>query len=234
MDADEKRLSLEEWAAKKQWVNPYIHRIAEGMRGVLNADAFGALSEGDAEALRAAKDRFSSIVCEIGSGSGRHLIARALQDPNTLHVGIEARFKRAYRTAEKAAQHGLKNLLVIRGRAEHLRQYFKEQELRGIYCLFPDPWEKRRWQRHRLLSQHNMIEFSRCIQPAGFFFYRTDHCEYFEATVEMVHQTGLPFVRVNDELASTDTATASEFELLFRSQNKDVFTAQWSIEGTAG
>ena len=51
--------------------------------------------------------KYEGIFCELGSGSGMHLIDRAEQSPDFAFVGFEIRYKRSVRTIEKAVERGI-------------------------------------------------------------------------------------------------------------------------------
>ena len=90
------------------WVNPYIDRI-DSKPGFLlpferkmKPDAIDPQLTAQARAvIDARRAEFKRCYVEVGSGSGRHLIERAAADRESLYVGFELRYKRAFRTAEK-------------------------------------------------------------------------------------------------------------------------------------
>jgi len=125
--------------------------------------------------------KFPKVAVELGSGSGEHLVSRASQDPNTLYIGIEIRFKRIYRTAQKAVQSNLKNILLIRIFAEDIESLFVKNSLDIIYINFPDPWAKRRWLKHRLVSDSYLVVLRKLLKKDGIFSFKTDHPDYFAA-----------------------------------------------------
>ena len=164
----------------------------------------------------------SGIVVELGSGSGQHLITQARTHPEVLFIGFELRFKRAYRTAEKAERLGIKNLLVLQHDARSLGDLFPQKSLAGVYINFPDPWSKRQWLKHRMLTLEFLGVLASRLQPGGFFSYKTDHRECFDAVVEALPH--LPFettLLTRDLYSEGDLSdnVPTEFEGLFRSQN---------------
>lgn len=207
------------------WQNQYIERVAQSA-AIINFEKDRPSEE---EALKARLRLAGASTClfELGSGSGHHLIELAAQNPDALVVGVELRYKRAYRTVEKAGLRNLNNLMVIRGDARSLAQYVAPLSLDAIYVNFPDPWSKRRWLKHRLLSEEFLAVLSDSLRVGGLFSYRTDHREYFEATRSIVlKMQNLEVVRDIEDLhrnASEGSHIPTEFEGLFRSQGEAVY-----------
>jgi tRNA G46 methylase TrmB len=77
---------------------------------------------------------------EIGCNTGHVSRAWAAQNPSRLHIGIDWKFKIAYRGAEKAHEKALKNILFLRANVERLRYMFGAEEIDALYLFFPDPW----------------------------------------------------------------------------------------------
>ena len=165
---------------------------------------------------------FNEICVELGCGSGEHLVEQARRNPNNFYIGFELRFKRVYRTAEKAEEKCLDNLVVVQGDAKLLTKIFDPSSLGAVFVNFPDPWAKRRWRKHRLLSDSFLSEIFSVLKPLGYLSYKSDHPEYFTETLKMLQdmpQTAVEFV-TSDLYASvrSDGNIPSEFEKLFRTQ----------------
>jgi tRNA (guanine-N7-)-methyltransferase len=168
--------------------------------------------------------REGEIYCEIGSGSGGHLIALAKKNPSAKFFGFELRYKRAYRTIEKALKENVNNVFILRTDAELLSSIFSENSLNGIFVNFPDPWAKRKQQKHRLLNSEFLHKCSVLLKsPYGFISVKTDHQEYFESFRELIKQNNAFRVLeetidlYNSHYLSSNIVT--EFEQLFRSKH---------------
>lgn len=205
----------------KSWKNQYIDLVETSERIISIYSTI--VPEDKKNLLRLCLKDFATCVIEIGSGSGGHLVERAALEPKVLFIGFETRFKRAFKTIEKAKRKGLNNLLMLRADAKLLPQLFEANSVSGIYVNFPDPWAKRRWRKNRILNPEFLKIISSALKPNGFFSYKTDHQEYFVETETQVRQ--MPEFSVDqfsqDLYASSDLSAnvASEFELLFKSQN---------------
>ncbi len=203
-------------------VNPYVELIkTKPGRILLGLERVG-LSDDSFELLRAKQREFKRFALELGSGSGGHIVTQAANHPDTLFLGCELRFKRVFRTAEKADELRLDNLLVAQVNAKDILKQLPESCCDLLFILYPDPWEKQRWRKNRLVNNSTMLEVLRILKPGGIFEYRTDHQEYFSSSVkELSAISGLTVVdSSNDYLNERDTTNnvTSEFESLFKNQ----------------
>ncbi len=194
----------------------------------------------DINLLRTQFDKYEDIILEFGSGSGEHLIGLALLFPKSLVIGFEIRFKRAVRTLEKAQLNGITNLRVFRGRADTAPKIFesqtskninKERKISQIYINFPDPWEKKRWLKHRILTKDSINLYLPLLKPDGIFSIKTDHEEYFDSFMKELSTMSVNILELTKDLNNSDFPSANiktEFEQLFRSQNKKINYVRFS------
>jgi len=209
----------------RRWRNQYIDLLGSKPEYIVPTDGRSIAIPG-AQLIERRRAEFERVYVEIGSGSGQHLIELAHRDPNSLYVGYEIRFKRIFRTAEKAEKLGLKNLLLIRQSAFMMPDTFGPATLDGIYVNFPDPWDKRRWLKNRILNPDFVPMIHRMLEHEGFLSYKTDHAAYFDDTRELLATLQLFYISAletdlhHSTLAGTTPPT--EFENLFRSKGLPV------------
>lgn len=207
--------------ASNRWTNPYIALAASKPDYILQA-AQGVLSDEQLDLLHARMAGFKECFVEAGSGSGGHLLAQAGRNAAGFYVGFELRYKRAFDTGRKAEKSGVKNLLVVRGQNSEMFRVFEPQSLRGIFVNFPDPWDRRRWHKHRMLNADFLNQAYQLLHPSGFISYKTDHSGYFDATVGLLHETGLFTIeKLTHDLYHSEFLAdnlPSEFEKLFVSK----------------
>jgi tRNA (guanine-N7-)-methyltransferase len=210
---------------KPRWINPYQERAASHPQILINSML--PPEETHVATITRLINSFQHCFCELGSGSGEHILALATKNPQSIFFGIELRFKRAVRTAEKAAQLGLKNLYILRTDAKHLSAIFSEHSLDGLYMNFPDPWEKKRWLKNRMMSQDFLDKAQILLKKEGFISFKTDHPGYFKDTIQLIEQTQSYILESKSEdLYQTQIASEiipTEFERLFRSKKQPIF-----------
>ncbi|HMO17460.1 MAG TPA: hypothetical protein PJ989_05170 [Oligoflexia bacterium] len=199
------------------------------------------------------RSQYNSFLVEFGSGSGGHIIELAKMKPNTLCLGFEIRFKRAVRTIEKAIKENINNVYIFRGRSELAREILRLPDIiidsedgivDEVYINFPDPWEKKRQRKHRILSKNLFVVLDSIMRTGGLIAVKTDHKEYFESFLsdlgllgvgdkltgqkkhnfiieELVHDLHMNIETLNE--ISSEARVRTEFEKLFIQQGLPIF-----------
>lgn len=167
------------------------------------------------------------IFIEIGSGSGQHIIGQAIKNPDCFFLGFELRYKRAYKTAEKALKYNLANLFIIRCDAHYIEEIFSDYKIDGIFINFPDPWDKMRWKKHRLISPYFLEVYRKLLKNSGTIKLKTDHQGFYIDSVKLIEDHKNYIIKYSSEdLHNSDLIEENiqtEFEQLFLSQNLPIF-----------
>ena len=204
------------------WENQYIQMV-KTKPGIIVAENDRESPTRSKAIIREQLAHFDGCYVEIGSGSGMHLLKLAEQNPSKLCVGLEIRFKRAFKTGEKAERVGLTNVLVLRTDARCIDELFNDGEVAGFFVNYPDPWDKRRWLKNRILNEPMLSTMHRLLRPGGILRYKTDHQEYFRSTCEIVRPPTWNVVKHSVDLLNSPWVgenIPTEFEYLFKSQAK--------------
>ncbi|HIO71433.1 MAG TPA: tRNA (guanosine(46)-N7)-methyltransferase TrmB, partial [Campylobacterales bacterium] len=98
---------------------------------------------------------FGEIAIEIGFGSGRHLLYRAENEPNTTFIGIEIHKPSIEQLLKQIEIRNLKNIYVLDFDARHFFETIPSNRVSTIYIHFPVPWDK---QPHRRVIQPNFLQ----------------------------------------------------------------------------
>jgi tRNA (guanine-N7-)-methyltransferase len=205
-----------------RWENQYIQLVTT-KPGVIVAEDDRESPQASRATIARLSPQFDGIFVEIGSGSGMHLLRLAEQNPRILCVGLEIRFKRAFKTGEKAERRGLNNVLVLRTDAQYIGQLFADSEVSGFFVNYPDPWDKRRWKKNRILNETMLQTMHRLLRDGGILRYKTDHAEYFHSTLALLSEPAWKSVKMSTNLLESSWAAdniPTEFECLFKSQDK--------------
>ena len=202
-------------------VNPYVNKIKEESEYIIPCN-FNKIEESEKLILDTKIAKFKGVIVEICSGSGKHLIEIAKKYPQFLIVGFELRFKRIYMTAKKAKKEELNNVILIRNDARNLKCWFKNNSISKLFINFPDPWDKDRWEKHRVLSNDFFNDLSLILVKNGEFLYKTDHKERFLDTKEFLDNNKLYKIsEFTEDLYNSpylENNIKTEFESLFLSQ----------------
>ena len=199
------------------WENQYMQLVTT-KPGIIVAENDRELAENSRKEIQAIIGDFPECYVELGSGSGMHLIRLA-----ALCVGLEIRCKRAFKTGEKAEGNELSNIRVLRTDARQIGHLFSPGQVSAFFINYPDPWEKRRWRKNRLINADLIQTMWTLLKPGGFLRYKTDHQEYFASTCPLLDPTKWEIQRHTTDLLKSpyvDDNIPTEFEMLFKSQGK--------------
>lgn len=208
------------------WRNQYMD-LVKTKPGLIVAEESDNLSLAGCDELNKRASKYPRLIVELGSGSGGHILEIASKNPDAFCVGFELRFKRTFRTAEKAERLSITNLCLARCNANQLKEIFPEESIDVLYVNFPDPWARKKWHKHRMLNTESLKAISKLLKPGGSLRYKTDHRGYFEDVVENLKETpALQTIKFSDNLHASEHVNdnvLTEFEGLFLSQDLPIY-----------
>lgn len=108
------------------------------------------------------------VFVEYCSGNGQWIGERALQYPHLNWVAVEKRFERARMIWAKSHRESIPNLYVVCGEGRAFTRFYAPAgSVAEVFVNFPDPWPKRRHEKHRLVSAPFLRELLRIVEPGG-------------------------------------------------------------------
>lgn len=130
---------------------------------------------------------FRSLVLEVGSGHGHFLTAYSAAHPKELCVGIDIASDRVSRAKRKRERAKLENLHFILADADDFLDAMPTGvSFSAVYILFPDPWPKRRHQKHRVLKPAFLDAITERTGKGTALYFRTDYEPYFRDARDIV------------------------------------------------
>lgn len=166
---------------------------------------------------------------ELGSGDGSFLVAYAAQHPQRNFIGVERLLGRIRKLDRKGRTAGLMNLRGVRIESAYFLEYLlPSHSASALHIYFPDPWPKRKHQRHRLIND----PFARVVQaalvPGGQIFIRTDDPGYFEQ-IRRVFETSTAFC--SQETPPDLAELPTDFERGFLARGIKTLRAAYRVAG---
>lgn len=123
--------------------------------------------------------RTSSVVAEIGSGSGDCVVAAAGSDTDRDYVALEVWRPGVAQTLAKAAHADVRNLRVAQVDAgQALAELFAPGSLEELWIFFPDPWPKKKHHKRRLVTPEFAETVATVLRPGGTWRLATDWADY--------------------------------------------------------
>ena len=130
------------------------------------------------------------IFLEMGCGKGQFLIRQAQLHPDRNYIGVEGQERVLLRSAQRAYQSGLANVVFVCEFFKHPGAYFAKDEIAGIYLNFSDPWPKARHAKRRLTHGRFLAEYKEFLRPGGQIQFKTDNDPLFDFSLQEFHDFG--------------------------------------------
>ena len=129
---------------------------------------------------------------ELGSGDGAFLVQYAVAHPERNFIGVERLLGRLRKIDRKARRAGLVNLRAVRIESAYFLGYLlPAHAAAALHIYFPDPWPKRKHQRHRLIKESFPALAHQALAPGGKIYLRTDDPDYFDQMLRVFEASGL-------------------------------------------
>lgn len=120
-------------------------------------------------------------ILEIGFGMGDSLAAIAAAHPENDYLGIEVHRPGVGHLLMNLDEGRIGNVRVMSHDAvEVLERQIPDASLRGVFLFFPDPWQKKRHHKRRIVQPAFAELLRRKLEVGGFFHMATDWENYAE------------------------------------------------------
>ena len=119
------------------------------------------------------------LVIDIGFGTGESTIALNRMFKNDVVCGIEC-----YKPGIKKLIDN--NIHVKYGDALEIIEKIKPDSVSKIYMLFPDPWQKIKHRKRRLLNDYSFSIIYKILISGGLFHFSTDNINYAFQAKEII------------------------------------------------
>jgi len=131
--------------------------------------------------------RTAPVVLEIGFGMGETTAAIAASRPDVNFLGVEVFMAGVGALLKRIDEQQLANVRVIHHDAvELLRDMIPPDSLAGVHVYFPDPWQKKRHHKRRLIAQPFVGRLASHIAPGGYLHCATDWEDYAVQMLEVL------------------------------------------------
>jgi len=131
--------------------------------------------------------RDAPLIIEIGFGNGESLAAMAAAAPEKNFLGIEVHRPGVGHLLLKVQDLGLSNVRTYCADAVEILQHkIPDLSLAGIQVFFPDPWQKKRHQKRRLIAPEFVRLAARKLRCGGTFHAATDWEDYARQMLEVL------------------------------------------------
>ena len=163
--------------------------ITQGQRRAFDAllPAFGI---GYAPALldfTSAFGRKAPVVLEIGFGMGETTAAMARAHPELDFIAVEVFTAGVGALLKRIDEEKLENIRIVHHDAvEVVRDMIPRDSLAGVHIYFPDPWQKKRHHKRRLVAQPFVGQLASRLAVGGYLHCATDWAEYGQQMLDVL------------------------------------------------
>jgi tRNA (guanine-N7-)-methyltransferase len=138
---------------------------------------------------------YRAIVLEIGFGGGEHLVAQAAAASGVLHLGAEPFLNGVGACLKLIDAGGLTNIRIHPADVRDLIGALAPACLDRVDILFPDPWQKARHHKRRLVQTPFLEALAAHLKPGAQVRFATDWADY-ALTAEAAFVAAPSFVAV--------------------------------------
>ncbi len=131
--------------------------------------------------------RRAPVVLEIGFGMGETTAAIAQSRPDVDFLGVEVFTAGVGALLKRIDELALANVRIVHHDAvEVVRDMIPPDALAGVHIYFPDPWQKKRHHKRRLVAQPFIGLLASRIAPGGYLHCATDWEDYAHQMLEVL------------------------------------------------
>lgn len=130
------------------------------------------------------------LILEIGFGMGAATAELAEAMPGINFLGVEVYKPGVGKLLARVEEGELENVRIIHDDAILvLEEMLPPESLNGIHLFFPDPWQKKRHHKRRIVRPALTRVMQERLVPGGYLYMVTDWEEYAHAALEVLEGT---------------------------------------------
>lgn len=160
----------------------------------------------------------NNIEIEIGTGKGKFIIEKAIQNPNINFIGIEKYDSPLVGAVKKLEELDINNLRLLCYDALTIDNVF-DREISKIYLNFSDPWPKKRHTKRRLTSNRFLEKYDLIFKDTKRIEMKTDNDNLFNYSCESLTKYGYKIIEKDTNHISDIT---TEYEDKFMNIGKNI------------
>ena len=206
------------------YVNPYMDLAKNEFSDWIFYEDQAKLLMGSWDQITKREDQ--PLHVEIGTGNGFHFANYAERYPESPFLGFEIKYKELVQTIRRSLGVGSKNSWMVKADAQNFTEYFSPGEVEKVMIHFPDPWPKRRHQKHRLMKSIFLEGLYKSLPKGGVVEFKTDHYGYFQWATRQVASTSWDLNFYTEDLHNSfvaDKNFVTHFETIFLKKGQPIF-----------
>lgn len=158
------------------------------------------------------------IEIEIGTGKGKFIISKAIDNKNINYIGIEKYDSPLVGAIKKLEGIDIPNLKLVCFDAIKIDELF-DHEISKIYLNFSDPWPKKRHAKRRLTSENFLNKYENLFVKEKNIELKTDNDDLFDYSLLSFEENGYEIKEINRNIFDKYT---TEYEDKFIGLGKNI------------
>ena len=158
------------------------------------------------------------LIVEVGCGKGQFLVNSAIQEPNSMFIGIEQSAQALYRAVLLAEDSQIDNGFFMWGDLDELLPTLP-QPIETLYLLFSDPWPKVRHEKRRLTASTRLQMYYQ--HPVNRVLLKTDNVDFYHYSLAQFEASSFQVADYGQLLEESTIPT--EFEEKYRKLGKPIY-----------
>jgi tRNA (guanine-N7-)-methyltransferase len=155
---------------------------------------------------------------EIGFGGAEHLIKQSMDNPTKLIVGAEPFVEGVAKAVKEIVANNIKNIRLIDKDVRPFLDSLADCTIDRIFILFPDPWQKSKHFKRRLINPIFVSGLVRVLKPNGVIRFATDWEDYANSALAAF-------------LSNKSLLWLAEVPTDWQKPNQDHFTTRYEQKG---
>ena len=150
----------------------------------LNSDQYQSLT---------LSSEFKKNIIEIGFGDGKHLFDLAHANKDIHFIGCEVFINGLGKVLKKIIDNNITNISLCGLNCLYLLENVENSSIDKIFIINPDPWEKKRHFKRRLINKEFIALMYKKIKNGGKVIVTTDSSSYFLSILEIIKSEEIDF-----------------------------------------
>ncbi len=163
-------------------------------------------------------DNDNPIEIEIGTGKGKFIISKAIDNKDINYIGIEKYDSPLVGAVKKLEDVDIPNLKLVCFDAIKIDELF-DHEISKIYLNFSDPWPKKRHAKRRLTSKNFLNKYENLFKKEKDIELKTDNDDLFDYSLLSFEENGYKIKDINRNIFDKYT---TEYEDKFIGLGKNI------------
>ena len=174
------------------------------------------------------KHNLKKTVIEVGFGNGENLIKQAMLNPDFFYFGSEVFVNGTINVLNEIKNNDLKNVNLSQLNFSFLLNIIKPETIDHYYILNPDPWEKKRHHKRRLLNRESIIKIYRTLKKKGSITITTDSVSYLNQIELLItlYSSSFDFIQIKEMMASDPLYGATNYQRKAIANKKKIYKIQ--------